>query len=228
MGYEPPLSVIPPTSPTTPACLIKFGNLYGGSATFTVLGTVSRNGKQQASFRLKKIVFVRGPFSESSQPFEAPLMITGKSTSGSDVTKMDQKKFGLSSIPDACITANDRKCKNPSPGLQTTYVVCTGNPQCVPPTSNIGPLKASDLELPTFPGSLPFFWLPWLPECHCVYPYPGPFLFIPALQFPPSTHNVFWVEDRWSFLQQLNASHPTYPVKDKRSFLQLHSDERIV
>jgi len=150
-AYDPPASV------STSATCTKFGNLFGGSASFTVVGTLTRNGKQQATFRLKKIVFVRGPFSESSQPFDAPLMITGSgASSNNDVTKMDQKKFGLSSIPDACITAGDRKCKSPNPGLQTTYVVCSGNPKCVPPTSNIGPLNANGLNLPPFP------WTPYL------------------------------------------------------------------
>lgn len=218
-------SYTPPASASASTTCAKFGNLFGGSATFTVLGTVSRGGKQQATYRLKKVVFVRGPFSESSQPFEAPLMITGKSTLGSDVTKMDQKKFGLSSIPDACITANDRKCKNPSPGLQTTYVVCTGNPQCVPPTSNIGPLNANGLSLPPFPGRLPFFWLPWLPPSTYIYPNPGPFYFFPFLHFPPSSHYAFEVEDRWEFLQDFDAD---YPLQDRRSFLQLYSDQQIV
>ena len=144
----------PPSSASTPSTCTKFGNLFGGSATFTIVGTVSRGGKQQATFRLKKVVFVRGPFSESSQPFDAPLMITGTGpSSNNDVTKMDQKKFGMSSIPEDCITAGDRKCKNPSPGLQTTYVVCSGNPKCVPPTSNIGPLNAYGLNLPPFPDA---------------------------------------------------------------------------
>ncbi|MCX5969333.1 MAG: hypothetical protein NTV57_17245 [Cyanobacteria bacterium] len=144
----------PPASASAPATCTKFGNLFGGSATFTILGTISRGGKQQASFRLKKVVFVRGPFTESSEPFDAPLLITGKgASSNNDVTKMDQKKFGLSWIPDACITANNRKCNSPSPGLQTTYVVCSGSPTCVPPTSNIGPLNANGLPLPTFPAA---------------------------------------------------------------------------
>jgi hypothetical protein len=113
---------------------------------------VTRSGKQQASFRLKKVVFVRGPFTESSEPFDAPLMITGSGpASNNDVTKMDQKKFGLSWIPDACITADSRKYNSPSPGLQTTYVVCSGNPKCVLPTSNIGPINANGINLPPFP-----------------------------------------------------------------------------
>jgi hypothetical protein len=151
-AYEPPISI------STSGTCTKFGNLFGGSATFTVVGTLTRNGKQQSTFRLKKVVFVKGPFTESSQPFNAPLMITGTGgSSNNDVTKMDQKKFGMSSIPDACITANDRKCKSPSPGLQTTYVVCSGNAKCVAPTSNIGPLNAYGLNLPPFPTGPAFF-----------------------------------------------------------------------
>ena len=219
-AYDPPASV------STSATCTKFGNLFGGSASFTVIGTLTRNGKQQSTFRLKKVVFVRGPFSESSQPFDAPLMITGSGpSSNNDVTKMDQKKFGLSSIPGACITAGDRKCKSPEPGLQTTYVVCSGNPHCVPPTSNIGPLNANGLDLPPFPGRLPFFWLPWLSPSPYSYPNSGPYFFFPPLHFPPSPHYAIWVEDRWSFLQDFGAA---YPLQDKRSFLQLSSDQQIV
>jgi len=151
-NYAPPISV------STPATCTKFGNLFGGSASFTVVGTLTRNGQQQSTFRLKKVVFIKGPFTESSEPFDAPLMITGTGpSSNNDVTKMDQKKFGLSSIPDACITANSRKCNSPSPGLQTTYVVCSGNPKCVPATSNIGPLNANGLNLPPFPSGPSYF-----------------------------------------------------------------------
>ncbi|MFZ0407187.1 MAG: hypothetical protein WAM11_03635 [Cyanobium sp.] len=145
-SYEPPISI------GTASNCVKFGNLFGGSANFTVVGTLTRNGKQQATFRLKKVVFIKGPFSESSQPFDAPLLITGAGpSSNNDVTKMDKNKFGMSSIPDACIVADNRKCNSPSPGLQTTYVACSGNPKCIPPTSNIGPLNASSLNLPPLP-----------------------------------------------------------------------------
>ncbi|MEI6030764.1 MAG: hypothetical protein WCQ20_06305 [Synechococcaceae cyanobacterium ELA739] len=125
-NYDPPISF------STPATCTKFGNLFGGSATFTVVGTLTRNGKQLSTFRLKKVVFIKGPFTESSEPFDAPLMITGTGpSSNNDVTKMDQKnldylRFPMPALPQIVANATARvpACKPPmwfAPATPSAY-----------------------------------------------------------------------------------------------------------
>lgn len=120
-----------------------FGNLFGGSAEVQVLGTVERGGVTRARFRLSKIIYVKGPFTESSQPPFTPLLITGPA--GSTLGKFDQGGGkGLAR------TGNPADPKN-DPTTTAADAACLQVANCISDNTKVGDIDATTVTLPSFP-----------------------------------------------------------------------------
>ncbi len=134
----------PERSPGSPeGSCTKFGNLFGGSADVVVTGSVERGGSTTARFRLRKTVYVKGPFVESSQPPLTPLLITGGA--GSTLGKFDQNGGkGLA------ITGNPANPKNHASTVAAD-AACSLVANCISDNTKVGDIDARSITLPGFP-----------------------------------------------------------------------------
>lgn len=121
-----------------------FGNLFGGSANVVVTGTVERGGTTTARFRLNKVVYVKGPFVESSVPPLTPLLITGPA--GSTLGKYDQNGGkGLA------FTGNPANPKNDASTVAAD-AACSQVANCISDNTKVGDIDATSITLPSFPN----------------------------------------------------------------------------
>ncbi|MCX5947156.1 MAG: hypothetical protein NTY67_02865 [Cyanobacteria bacterium] len=100
------------------ASAAKFENLLGGSAMLTVTGTVTRNGKVAATYKLNRSVHVKSP----NQAIANPIALIGV---GTDLKYLNGR-ICQASTPPASVTTS-----NPCAGLQTTIVACSDVEGCL-------------------------------------------------------------------------------------------------
>ncbi len=130
----------PTRSPGATGCRM-FGNLFGGSADVVVIGTVERGGQPVATYRLKRTVYVKGPYVESSQPPQTPLLITG--LAGSTLGNFDQNSFGLATSP------NPTSLKT---GSTRTDAACLTVEHCITDNTKVGDIDATSVTIPGYPS----------------------------------------------------------------------------
>ena len=100
------------------ASAAKFENLLGGSAMLTVTGTVTRNGKVAATYKLNRSVHVKFP----NEAIANPIALLGD---GTDLRYLNGR-ICQASIPPLSVTTS-----NPCAGLQTTTLACADLEGCL-------------------------------------------------------------------------------------------------